>query len=159
MISVHSSLQSKLVQNLYPKTLISYFEMLHLKQLDGPKDSFISQNGPPIHPKDLIFLDIHPVSEMVNQIIENPGYVMTRFISDLGGISGLYVGITMYTVAELVDLVTQFLCVYLPYVWSATKLGVKKQHLAARFAQSLANDNDDVQSSEPRSDANSSDIK
>lgn len=52
---------------------------------------------------------------------------MTRFLSDLGGISGLYVGITMYTLAEIVDVITQFLCVYLPHVWAAAKLGVKKQ--------------------------------
>lgn len=127
MISVHSSLQSKLVQNVDPKILISYFEMLNLKGLKGSRDSFIKQNGPSILSKDLIFLDIHPVAEMVNQIIENPGYVMTRFLSDLGGISGLYVGITMYTLAEIVDVITQFLCVYLPHMWAAAKLGVKKQ--------------------------------
>lgn len=68
MISVHSSLQSKLVQNVDPKILISYFEMLNLKGLKRLRDSFIKQNGPSILSKDLIFLDIHPVSEMVNQV-------------------------------------------------------------------------------------------
>ncbi|KAF7260227.1 hypothetical protein EG68_02481 [Paragonimus skrjabini miyazakii] len=139
MITIHSSLQTNLVQQLEPKSLIPYFEMLQLKHLDDPKDRFVNEGDPPIEPKDLIFLDIHPVSEMVNQIIENPGYTFTKFVSDLGGISGLYVGITMYTLAELADLITQFLCVYLPYMWSATKLELAKQkNLAARLERRLA---------------------
>ncbi|KAF6775191.1 hypothetical protein AHF37_04903 [Paragonimus kellicotti] len=69
MISIHSSLQTNLVQQLEPKSLIPYFEMLQLKHLDDPKDRFVNEGDPPIEPKDLIFLDIHPVSEMVNQVI------------------------------------------------------------------------------------------
>ncbi|KAA3676846.1 uncharacterized protein DEA37_0009235 [Paragonimus westermani] len=154
MISIHSSLQTNLVQQVEPKSLIPYFEMLHLKHLEDPKDRFVNEGDPPIQPKDLIFLDIHPVSEMVNQvtcpwkelawtklsrIIENPGYTFTKFISDLGGISGLYVGITMYTLAELADLITQFLCIYLPYMWSSTKLELTKQkNMAARLERRLA---------------------
>ncbi|KAF8571201.1 hypothetical protein P879_00407 [Paragonimus westermani] len=139
MISIHSSLQTNLVQQVEPKSLIPYFEMLQLKHLEDPKDRFVNEDDPPIHPKDLIFLDIHPVSEMVNQIIENPGYTFTKFISDLGGISGLYVGITMYTLAELADLITQFLCIYLPYMWSSTKLELTKQkNMAARLKRRLA---------------------
>ncbi|TPP66104.1 hypothetical protein FGIG_01388 [Fasciola gigantica] len=155
MISVHSSLQTTLVQNIDPKTLISYFEMLQLKHLTGPKDSFIKHNGPLIHSKDLIFLDIHPVSEMVNQIIENPGYVMTRFLSDLGGISGLYVGITIYTIAEIVDVVTQFLCVYLPYVWSAAKFEVKKQRFVTRLAKRLTSDDTETEMMESHAEQTS----
>ncbi|THD25444.1 Protein vprbp [Fasciola hepatica] len=155
MISVHSSLQTTLVQNIDPKTLISYFEMLHLKHLTGPKDSFIKHGGPLIHSKDLIFLDIHPVSEMVNQIIENPGYVMTRFLSDLGGISGLYVGITIYTIAEIVDVVTQFLCVYLPYVWSAAKLEVKKRRFVTRLAKRLTSDDTETEMMESHTEQTS----
>ncbi|CAH8535800.1 unnamed protein product [Dicrocoelium dendriticum] len=74
-----------------------------------------------------------------DEIIENPGYSVIKFISDLGGVSGLYVGITMYTLAEVIDLVTQFMCVYIPYFWSATKLEVlKKKNLAARIERRLA---------------------
>ncbi|KAG5452614.1 hypothetical protein CSKR_100445 [Clonorchis sinensis] len=138
MISIHSSLQTKLIQSLDPKILIPYFETIELHHSMQKKEIFIKQDGPRIDPKDLIFLDIHPVTEMVNQLIENPGYTATKFVSDLGGISGLYVGITVYTLAELVDLVTQFLGVYVPYVWSAAKLGmVRKKNLAARLKRRM----------------------
>ncbi|CAL8074636.1 unnamed protein product [Calicophoron daubneyi] len=139
MINVHSSLQTKLVQSLNPQTLIPYYEMLHLKQLTGPDDAFVNQTGAPLDPQDLIFLDIHPVSEMVNQIIENPGYTITKFLADLGGISGLYVGITMYTVAEIIDLITQFLFIYIPYLWSVTTLQMtRKRNLAAQVERHMA---------------------
>ncbi|VDQ06395.1 unnamed protein product [Trichobilharzia regenti] len=66
------------------------------------------------------------------QIIEGPGYYMARFISDLGGISGLYVGVTFYTIAEVIDLVTQYLCLYIPYFCSVAHLQMLKEKNVAR---------------------------
>ncbi|CAH8858462.1 unnamed protein product [Trichobilharzia szidati] len=127
--NIHSSIRTKTVQNIDPKTLIPYLEML---QLNGINDSYVKADSPLLKAEDLIFIDIHPVNEMVNQIIEGPGYYMARFISDLGGISGLYVGVTFYTIAEVIDLFTQYLCLYIPYFYSVMHLQMLKEKNMAR---------------------------
>lgn len=64
---------------------------------------------------------------------------MIRFIADLGGISGLYVGITIYTLSEVIDLLTQYAKLYCPLIGTKAKLLTKKQRLAAaRIERRLA---------------------
>ncbi|CAH8570012.1 unnamed protein product [Heterobilharzia americana] len=122
--NIHSIIRTKTVQNINPKSLIPYLEML---QLNTFNDSYVKADSSILKAEDLIFIDIHPVSEMINQIIEAPGYYLARFISDLGGISGLYVGVTFYTIAEVIDLITQYLYLYIPYFYRVIRLQMLKE--------------------------------
>ncbi|VDP96802.1 unnamed protein product [Trichobilharzia regenti] len=63
--NIHSTIRTKTVQNIDPKTLIPYLEML---QLNGINDSYVKADSPLLKAEDLIFIDIHPVNEMVNQV-------------------------------------------------------------------------------------------
>ncbi|KAL5103497.1 Protein mahjong [Taenia crassiceps] len=101
---VHLHYSSDLKQDFDPDRFIIYFERV---QLLGSNNSFtppIQLNGGKINATDLIFLDISPISEGVSQIVEDRAYTVIQFLSELGGVSGLYVGITLYTLAELFDL-------------------------------------------------------
>ncbi|KAL5961691.1 hypothetical protein TSMEX_010575 [Taenia solium] len=114
---VHLHYSSDLKQDFDPERFITYFERV---QLLGSNNSFaphIQLDGAKINATELIFLDISPISEGVSQIVEDRAYTVIQFLSELGGVSGLYVGITLYTLAELFDLTVRFLMLFVPYVW------------------------------------------
>nr|CDS14991.1 protein vprbp [Echinococcus granulosus] len=101
---IHLHYTSDLKQDFDPERFITYFERV---QLLGKNNSFtphIQLDGAKINATELIVLDISPISEGVSQIVEDRAYTVIQFLSELGGVSGLYVGITLYTLAELFDL-------------------------------------------------------
>ncbi|VEL12937.1 unnamed protein product [Protopolystoma xenopodis] len=66
--SIRSHMTTILHQAVLPASLVSYFELLKLREIDSNNTTTLRENGPPIDSRDLILLDISPVSEMVNQV-------------------------------------------------------------------------------------------
>ncbi|VDL93121.1 unnamed protein product [Schistocephalus solidus] len=124
---IHSHFTTKLDQNISTENIITYFERMQLQSLDGTSDSFVKREDRQINASDLIYLDISPVSESISQIIEEQGYTLVQFFSELGGVSGLYVGITIYTFAEVADVVVRYLSIFLPYLLTKLRFTTTRQ--------------------------------
>ncbi|VDK69196.1 unnamed protein product [Dibothriocephalus latus] len=114
--SIHSHFTSQLDQDISAENMITYFERIQLEGRNGTSDSFVKREDKQISASDLIYLDISPVSESISQIIEDQGYTLVQFFSELGGVSGLYVGITIYTFAEVADVIVRYFSIFLPYL-------------------------------------------
>nr|CDS25789.1 expressed protein [Hymenolepis microstoma] len=132
-VELHYS--SNLKQDFDAENFITYFQRKEIFGENSTLNSRIQLNGTKINSSDLIFLDISPISESVNQIIEDRAYSLIQLLSELGGVSGLYVGITMYTIAEFIDYAVRFLMIYIPYLWYQFRY--KKQKKMNRSFQEL----------------------
>ena len=65
---VHLLYSSNLKQDFDPTNFITYFERVELLGRNSTFKSHIKLDGPMINSTDLIFLDISPVSEGINQV-------------------------------------------------------------------------------------------
>ncbi|VUZ42612.1 unnamed protein product [Hymenolepis diminuta] len=135
-VQLHYS--SNLKQDFNPENFITYFQRVEMLGKNSTFKPHIQLNGSKINASDLIFLDISPISENVNQIIEDRAYSLIQLLSELGGVSGLYAGITIYTIAEFIDLAVRYLMLYIPYLWHQFRYKRQKK-MNRNFQQLMEN--------------------
>lgn len=122
---IHSIFADRVPRDIPLADFSNYFEQL---ALHGLTNAFLNASSV-VSPDDVIVLDISAVSENVNEVVETRAFNFMSLLSQVGGVSGLYVGVTLFTVFEVMDLMCVWFGSLLPvcYRWCHWRVMLMKE--------------------------------